>query len=88
MSPSAISLEDETLSSLTNAAVQAQIQQTTPIHPSTSTLAPLDASKLIFTQNTNPQEVPGPNSAAVENTSTCTDHMITAVWYVASSYQF
>lgn len=78
MAPSALPQQTE---SLTAAAVESQIEKTAPFHPSSSTLAPLDASKLVFAQNKSPQEVPGPNSGAAATTSQCTDHMITAVWY-------
>lgn len=78
MAPSALPIESA--EALTTAAVKTQIQETTPTQP--SPLAPLDASKLIFTRNTNPQAVPDASALASSLSSICTDHMITAVWYV------
>lgn len=74
MAPSAL---PQTSEGLTTAAVEKQIETKTA--PS---LAPLDASKLVFTQNTSPQEFPAsPASRALAVASSqCTDHMITAVW--------
>ncbi|EGY19829.1 hypothetical protein VD0002_g5661 [Verticillium dahliae] len=48
--------------------------------------AELDASKLVFTRNTNPRAVP---SEAVANSGTetiCTDHMITATWNATTGW--
>lgn len=45
-----------------------------------TTLAPLDASKMVVTLNTNPREVPPMNSPEVMAQKTCTDHMVTAAW--------
>jgi len=84
MAPSALPQQTE---SLTAAAIETQIEKTAPAHPSSSTLAPLDASKHVFTENTSPQQVPAPNSPAVATTSQCTDHMITAVWNSTTGWE-
>ena len=80
----------ENLSQLTNAGVAATVSKTAPsITPSTttiSTLAELDASKLQFTQNPEPQAVPAPNSPEVWSQSVCTDHMITCQWTSAAGW--
>lgn len=76
MAPSAIPVTAE---GLTAAAVETPIEKTAPA------LAPLDASKLVFTENRNAQDFPGtPASRALAATnSQYTDHMITANWYAA-----
>lgn len=73
MAPSAIPVTAEGLMA---AAVETQIEKTAPA------LAPLDASKLVFTENRNAQDFPGtPASRALAATdSQCTDHMVTANW--------
>lgn len=77
MAPSALPQQTD---ALTAAAVKTQIEVTAPARPSSSSLAPLDASKLIVTETTSPQEVPGPNSPVIATSAQTTDHMITAVW--------
>ena len=66
MSPSAMPIE--TTSDLTRAGIKHTIAKTAPsiaINGSSSSLAELDASKLIFTRNANPKTVPVPNSPEV-----------------------
>ena len=66
MSPSAMPIE--TISELTNAGIKHTIAKTAPstaINGFSSSLAELDASKLIITRNTNPKTVPEPNSPEV-----------------------
>jgi branched-chain amino acid aminotransferase len=46
----------------------------------TTTLRPLDASRLRITRTTAPMAVPRPGDPIIATASQCTDHMITAVW--------
>ncbi|KAI0134158.1 branched-chain amino acid aminotransferase [Xylariales sp. AK1849] len=45
-----------------------------------STPQPLDASKLTYTFTKNPQEVPAKGVITFNNSTICTDHMLTATW--------
>jgi len=68
MSPTAVL--PETTSELTKAGVNHTVAKTAPsLKPATngtsSKLAELDASKIIFTRNSSPKSVPEPNSAEV-----------------------
>ena len=87
MAPSAVSTtpaEDvQKVTELNAAAIQQKIAETAPGQSKIvveNTLAPLDASKLIFTPTTAPKEVPELNSAGILQGGLCTDHMITATW--------
>jgi branched-chain amino acid aminotransferase len=51
------------------------------------TLAPLDASKLIFTRTTNPGTVPSLDDPVIKTASKTTDHMITAVWHASTGWE-
>jgi branched-chain amino acid aminotransferase len=88
MSPSAVSStprEDVQQSSeLCAAAVAQKIAQAAPA--TENKLAPLDASKLIFTPTTTPQVVPEANDPVACMTSQCTDHMITVTWTSAAGW--
>jgi len=76
----------QTTSELTKKGIEHTISETAPSIATNGTsthlddLDELDASKLTFTRNSNPQEVPEPNSPEVWAQNYCTDHMIT--WYV------
>lgn len=81
MSPSAI--DPQTTSELTSSGINHTITKTAPsiaTNGTSSSLPELNASRLIFTRNTTPRQVPEPNSPEVWAQSTCTDHMITAKW--------
>lgn len=49
--------------------------------------APLDASKLQIHLTAAPRNVPEPGSDELKGMSTCTDHMITAKWTLASGWE-
>lgn len=51
-----------------------------------TTLAPLDASKLIFTRTKNPRPVPDEAAACSGIETICTDHMISATWNVTTGW--
>ncbi|KAG9237553.1 putative branched-chain-amino-acid aminotransferase [Amylocarpus encephaloides] len=51
------------------------------------TLAPLDASKLIFTKTTTPMTVPELGSPIIATASQCSDHMVTAVWKATTGWE-
>ncbi|OQN99005.1 hypothetical protein B0A48_14866 [Cryoendolithus antarcticus] len=72
-------------SSLTAAGIKHQ-QPATNGHGDSS-LSPLDASRMTFTQCTTPREVPEPNSPEVMAQKTCTDHMVTARWTSTSGWE-
>jgi branched-chain amino acid aminotransferase len=90
MAPSAITPPHahgvQKTTALTAEAVAQKIAQTAPEVAKANgiatetTLAPLDASKLIFTRNKNPMTVPEPGDPIIATASQCTDHMVTAVW--------
>ena len=79
MAPTAI----QTTSELTDTAVDHALSKSAPSiarNGTESSLAELDASRIMFTRNTNPQKVPEPNSPEVWAQNCCTDHMITCQW--------
>lgn len=70
-----------------------QFVPTAPSGKQTSTLgngtsvAELDASKLIYGLTTNPRVVPDEATANASAETVCTDHMITAVWSASTGWQ-
>jgi branched-chain amino acid aminotransferase len=85
MSPSAVSVtppqDVQKTSDLTAAAVALKIADAAQGQANGAPkLAPLDASKLKFTRNTNPQTLPAIDDPIRNASSFCTDHMVTAVW--------
>jgi len=94
MAPSRVSVtppeEVQQTSELTAAAVEHKLEDTAPaqsLHPNGHTsLAPLDASKLIFTRTTTPRPLPALDDPCRQNSSFCTDHMITANWTATAGW--
>jgi branched-chain amino acid aminotransferase len=88
MAPSAVTPPQgvQQTSELTATAISQKIAETAPAQLrqlngfETTTLRPLDASKLKFTKTTTPMAVPQPGDPIIATASQCTDHMITAVW--------
>lgn len=50
-------------------------------------LAELDASKLVYTYNTNPKTVPSWDDPVISEMNTTTDHMVTVKWTVKTGWQ-
>src|SRR5277367_1445902 len=94
MSPSAAPItppEDiQHTSELTAAAVARKLSNTAPAQAKlfigTSSLQPLNASRLKFTRTTTPREALDFSDPLVNTSSVCTDHMITAVWRVETGW--
>ena len=88
MAPAAViperSPDSETVSSLTNAGIKANIANNAPSisngNGHDKRLAELDSSLLRTTITTTPRAVPLPDSAEAAAQRTCTDHMITCSW--------
>lgn len=79
MAPTAI----QTTYELTTSAMRHTFAETVPspgTHGTFDNLSKLDASKLIFSRNPNPKDVPELNSPEVWAQNVCSDHMITCSW--------
>ena len=49
--------------------------------------AELDASKLVYTYNTNPKTVPAWDDPVISEQNTTTDHMVTVKWTIKTGWQ-
>jgi branched-chain amino acid aminotransferase len=94
MSPSADPItppEDiQHTSELTAAAIARKLSNTTPAKATllngTSSIQPLDASKLKFTRTTTPRDTLDFSDPLVNTSSVCTDQMITAMWHAETGW--
>lgn len=73
---------------LTAMAIEHQLNEITPANGTSngtvnghkSTVQGLDASKLTYTFTKSPREVPAPGVTSFNDSTICTDHMVTATW--------
>jgi len=89
MAPSALSTAPkaaQTGADLTAEAVGQKLSSTGPFNGD-SKLAPLDASKLVFTRTTTPRAVPALDDPIRNVSSYATDHMITCIWRVGFGWE-
>ncbi|KAK4989691.1 hypothetical protein LTR50_003016 [Elasticomyces elasticus] len=75
-------------SSLVRAGIKSSLEtNSAPLaNEHSSELSPLDASRLQTTLTSQPRAVPLPNDPCIAEQRTCTDHMITARWALATGW--
>ncbi|KAI1850622.1 hypothetical protein JX265_004332 [Neoarthrinium moseri] len=83
MAPSAVPMNGQANASdvdLTATAIEHKMEENGATNGHKATYQELDASKLTYTFTKSPQKVPAAGVISFENSSICTDHMLTATW--------